>query len=170
MLKHVSIATATCLVAMSVPNIAHANEPVVISKHNAWTAYSRDEGGDKICYVLSEAQTKSPSSVKHGDIYFMVANWKSGLASEQPSFLAAYPLKQSSPPTAKVGSEKFPMYVSQNEAFIDETSAERNLVQAMRDGSTLRLQAMSQRGTNVSYSFSLSGVTAALKAANGACN
>ncbi len=149
---------------------ALANEPELISKHNAWTAYSRADGGDKICYVLSEAKTKSPSSVRHGDIYFMVANWRSGVASEQPSFLAAYTLKQSSPPTTKVGSARYEMYTSQNEAFIDDRNQERDLVQAMRDGSTLRVDAMSSRGTSVNYTFSLSGVTAALKAAKDACS
>jgi len=62
----------------------------------------------------------------------MVSNWKSGQAQEQPSFMAGYPLKISSPPKAMVGSARTRMYVSQNEAFIQETGDERQLVKRMR--------------------------------------
>lgn len=159
----------TVLYALSMASSVLAETPQTISRYGEWTAYSRDAGGDKICYVLSKAKTKSPSNVRHGDIYFMVASWRSGAAREQPSFLAAYSLQHSSPPTARVGNARYEMYTSQNEAFIDSETDEGNLVRAMRDGSTLRIDAMSQRGTSVNYTFSLDGVTAALRAARDAC-
>ncbi len=154
----------------TLPATAQAVAPKLEKSHGEWSTYSRIEGGEKICYVLAKPNAKSPSNVKHGDIFFMVASWQSGAASEQPSFLAGYPLKGNSPPIARVGSAKFPMYVSQNEAFIDDGGDERRLIKAMRDGSTMRVSAMSQRGTAVNYSFSLSGVTAALKSAKAACS
>ncbi len=154
----------------ALPSTSLAAKPKLEKTHGQWTTYSRMDGGQKVCYVLAKPTAKSPSNVNHGDIYFMVASWKSGVASEQPSFLAGYPLKPNSPPTARVGSAKFPMYVSQNEAFIDDGGDEKRLVKAMRDGSTMRVSAMSQRGTVVNYSFSLSGVTAALKSAKSACS
>ena len=40
----------------------------------------------------------------------------------------------------------------------------RQLVSAMRSGRSLSIQATSQRGTNTNYTYSLSGVTAALNA------
>ena len=154
----------------ALPATALAVAPKLEKTHGKWTTYSRMEGGEKVCYVLGEPTAKSPANVKHGDIYFMVASWQSGAASEQPSFLAGYPLKSSSAPMARVGSAKFPMFVSQNEAFIDDGRDEKRLVKAMRDGSTMRVSALSQRGTAVNYTFSLSGVTAALKSAKAACS
>jgi len=148
---------------------AQAAEPKLEGTFGDWAAYSRAEGGDKICYVISEPKKKIPSSVKHGDIFFMVSNWKSGQAQEQPSFMAGYPLKISSPPKAMVGSARTRMYVSQNEAFIQETDDERQLVKRMRAGANMRVSAMSTRGTSVSYDFSLKGVTAALKKAKSSC-
>lgn len=160
--------TATLLVgATALP--AHAAEPKLEGTYGDWAAYSRAQGGDKICYVISEPQKKIPSSVKHGDIFFMVSNWKSGQANEQPSLMAGYPLKVTSPPTTIVGSARTRMYVSQNEAFIKDTSNERQLVKKMRAGANMRVSAMSARGTAVSYDFSLKGVTAALKKAKSSC-
>ncbi len=152
----------------ALPSTASA-APQLVSSHGEWAAYSRTESGEKICYVLAEPSSKSPSNVTHGDIYFMVASWQSGAASEQPSFMAGYPLKPNSPPQIRVGSARYPMFVSQNEAFVDDGGDERSLVKAMRDGSSMRVSAMSQRGTAVTYNFSLKGVTAALKAAKSAC-
>jgi len=160
---------AAPLIALSCPQAAFAADPKLDGTFSAWSAYSRSEGGDKICYVLAKPTTKAPSSVNHGDIYFMVANWKSGAAKEQPSLLAGYPLKPTSPPKARIGSGKYDMYVSQNEAFIESGSDERRLVKAMRAGSSMRVQAVSGRGTAVSYEFSLKGVTAALKKAKASC-
>lgn len=152
-----------------VPYTAHANEPRLVGTFGDWQTYTRHEGQQRICYVLSKPKSKNPNNVRHGDIYFMVANWRSGAAVEQPSFLAGFSLKPESPPSARVGSKRYPMYVSQNEGFIEDNNDERRLVKSMRDGSTMRVEAMSQRGTSVSYAFSLRGVTAALQRSKQAC-
>lgn len=149
---------------------AFAAEPKLEGKYGDWATYSRVDGGDKICYVLAEPTRKIPSTVNHGDIFFMVSNWKSGQATEQPSLMAGYSLKVSSPPTASVGSSKTRMYVSQNEAFVKDNSDERSLVKRMRAGANMRVSAVSSRGTAVSYDFSLKGVTAALQQAKSRCS
>ena len=161
---------AAALILGGSATAAQAAEPKLEGTFGDWSAYSRAEGGDRICYVISEPQKKVPSSVKHGDIFFMVSNWKSGQAKEQPSLLAGYPLKVTSPPTAIVGSARTRMYVSQNEAFIKEMGDEKSLVKKMRAGANMRVSAMSARGTAVSYDFSLKGVTAALKKAKSSCS
>ena len=138
-------------------------------KFNDWTVYTTTDGSERICYVLTEARSKVPGNVTHGDVYFMVANWKSGAASEQPSLITGYPLKPNSPPRARVGSTRITMYTSDNEAFVEASSDEKQLVRQMRKGSTLQVNAVSQRGTATSYEFSLKGVTAALRKAKSLC-
>lgn len=157
------------LAAMAAPSLAHAAEPKLEGTFADWAVYSRIEGGDKICYAISEPKSKSPTSVNHGDIYFMVSNWRSGTAKEQPSFLAGYPLKTNRAPEARVGSAKYKMFVAENEGFIESNNDERALVSKMRAGATMNLKAVSARGTNVNYSFSLKGITAALRKAKVAC-
>lgn len=156
-----AVLTATPALAQSAPKLTNT--------HGDWSVYTRGSGSDQICFVLSEAQTKSPSSVKHGDIYFMVSNWKNGAATEQPSFLAGYGLKTTRAPKARVGSTELTMFAADNEAFIAESASERKLVSKMRAGSTMTVSAVSNRGTQTRYTFSLKGVTAALKQAKSAC-
>jgi len=134
-----------------------------------WSVHSKTEGGEKICYALGKAKSKTPKSVNHGDIYFMVANWKSGKAAEQPSLLTSFPLKAQIPPMARIGRSKIPMYADGSEAFVESRADEKKLVRSMRAGSTMRVDAVSGRGTQLSYEFSLRGITAALSKAKTAC-
>lgn len=61
------------------------------------------------------------------------------------------------------------MYGAQNEAFIAETADERRLVSRMRKGANMTVEAVSVRGTEVSYNFSLKGITAALRQTKALC-
>ena len=159
-----------CSFAVLIPATASAqNAPKLEGTYKDWTSYSRTAAGDKSCYAITPAKTKSPSTVNHGDVYFMISNWKSGVATEQPSFLTSYPLNPNIPPEVKIGSNKITFYVAGNEAFIEETANEQRLVKAVRAGSTMTVTAQSKRGTRVSYSFSLAGSTAALKKAKDVC-
>lgn len=158
-----------CLVLVT-PVMAAANtQPTLKAKHGDWAVYTRGSGADTVCYALSEAQTKAPTNVNHGDVYFIVSNWKNGAATEQPSFLAGYGLKTTRAPKARVGSTSLTMYAADQEAFIEATSDERALVSKMRAGATMDVSAVSQRGTQTNYQFSLKGVTAALRDAKAAC-
>lgn len=168
--KSILIASALCLplLATSTPAVS-ATGATLEGVFTDWSVYSREDAGDKICYVLAKPKSKSPSTVNHGDIYFMVANWRSGAASEQPSLMTGYSLKQEVPPSASVDRNKIPMFSANNEAFIESTTDEQKLVRAMRKGARMRVDAMSTRGTQTSYEFSLNGVTAALKKARSSC-
>ncbi len=136
---------------------------------NDWQVHSKTVGGEKICFALAKPKSKTPSSVNHGDIWFMVADWKTGKAIEQPSLMTGYPIKAQIPPIARIGSTKIPMFADANEAFVEEKGDEKKLVSSMKKGSTMRVDAVSARGTKTSYEFSLRGVTAALKKARAIC-
>jgi invasion protein IalB len=166
---HLALMGSIFITALSAPSAFAQSAPKVAGTHGDWTVYTRGSGAERICYVLSEAQTLSPSSVSHGKIYFMVSNWKNGAATEQPSFMAGYSLKTTRAPKAQVGSTSLSMFAADNEAFISETSDERRLVAKMRAGSSMTVSAVSARGTETRYGFSLKGVTAALKQAKSAC-
>ena len=44
-----------------------------------------------------------------------------------------------------------------------EESREHDVISAIRSGSDMTVEAVSQRGTAITYTYSLNGVTAALK-------
>ena len=160
--------SALLAAALAFPAAALA-APSPIATYKQWSVFTREVEGDLICFAASEAQDKAPKSVNHGDIFFMVATWKSGAATNQPSFMAGYNLKDAPAPGVRVGGAKWTMYADQNEAFIEAAADEQALVAAMRKGSTMNVTAVSGRGTATSYAFSLQGVSAALDKVKDAC-
>jgi invasion protein IalB len=144
-------------------------EPQAVATFKDWSVFVHETGTDRICFAAAEASDKSPKSVNHGDIFFLVATWKSGAAANQPSFRTGYNLQEAPAPTVRIGNEKWDMYVSDNEAFIESASSEQGLVAAMRRGADMKISAMSSRGTATSYVVSLSGISAALDRAQQAC-
>lgn len=148
---------------------ALAAEPQAVASFKDWSVFVRDVDGDKICFAATEAKDKSPKSVNHGDVFFLVATWKSGAAVNQPSLMVGYNLKDAPAPALRVGTEKWDMYVSENEAFIESAKEEQGLISAMRRGADMRVSAVSGRGTATSYTISLQGLSAALDRATAAC-
>lgn len=143
--------------------------PVFQGAHSDWRVFTRGEGDARVCYALATPREALPRNVDHGDVFFLVASWANGDASEQPSFKAGYALRPDSPPQARVGSDRFAMFVADQEGFIEAPRDEDRLVDAMRRGSSMRIEAMSDRGTATVYEFSLSGITAALRDAAQRC-
>lgn len=148
---------------------ASAADPQSVAVFKDWTVMVQETGSDRICFAVAEAKDKAPKSVNHGEIFFMVATWKSGVASNQPSFRTGYNLKDAPAPAIRIGSQKWDMYISENEAFIESAAAEQSLIAAMRSGADMRISATSGRGTATNYIISLNGVSAALDRATEAC-
>lgn len=141
---------------------ALAQAPQAVGTFRDWSVFVREVEGDTVCFAATAAKEKSPKSVNHGDIFFLVATWKSGQAANQPSVMLGYNLKDASAPTVKVGGQSFSMYASENEAFIESASTEKALIEAMKKGADMKVSATSSRGTTTGYTFSLTGISAAL--------
>ncbi len=157
------------IVAASVFTIAMAGSalaqtPTQIKQFDVWGAYSYKSGNGKVCYVLSVPTQMQPSSVNHGDNFFLVTQKPGQNVSFEPQFMAGYDLKANSKVTVTIGSRSFNMFVNGKSGWMENAAEEPQLIAAMRGGADMVVKAQSQRGTNTSYTYSLKGITAALNA------
>lgn len=143
---------------------ALAQTPSQISQFNAWGAYSYQSGNGKVCYVLSVPTQKAPASVDHGDIFFLVSQKPGQNISFEPQFMAGYELNPNAKVIVTIGSRKFNMFVNGKSGWMENAAEEPQLIAAMQSGSDLKVDAQSKRGTKTSYTYSLKGISAALKA------
>ena len=163
---------AVALVASAVMSVAatqdaSAQTPTVIKQHNAWGAYTyNDARAGKICYVLSIPTLKEPTDRNHGDVFFLVSQKPDGSTGFEPQVEVGYPLKEDTQVTVTVDGKTFELFAKGNNAWVRDVAQEPALVNAMRAGSTMKVSGQSSRGTKTSYTYSLSGVTAALKEAS----
>jgi hypothetical protein len=154
------------LVAAAVAVPAQAQEATRISQHQAWGTYATQQGGGRVCYVLSVPTEMQPTSLDHGNIYFFISQKPGQTVTYEPQFIAAYNFQDNSKVQISVGDRSFTMFTRGNLAWLETPSEEPALVAAMRSGTDMRVQATSGRGNPTSYVFSLRGVTAALESIN----
>lgn len=154
--------TALTLLLSTTVNTALVQDPKSIANYRDWNVYTAQIDGDKVCFAVSEPTDSDPSTVNHGDVFFTVATWQSGKANLQPSLMAGYDLRESPKPLIRIGSNRWNMFSAGDEAFVETDTQESRLVSDMRRGADMRISAMSARGTNTEYTFSLFGITNAL--------
>lgn len=148
---------------------AVAADSTVVKRFNDWTVYKAKSNDGSICFAASTPKDIEPKGVNRGDIFFYVTTWPKYKVREEVSVKLGYPLKASSTPTITIGAKNFTLFDKGERAYI-HTSLEKKLLAAMRAGSKMIIKGTSKRGTNTTDVYSLSGITAALKAAVSACN
>ncbi|MDR6755620.1 hypothetical protein J2Y48_000905 [Mycoplana sp. BE70] len=156
------IATALTLV-LATAGVASAQSPTRIQQFNAWGAYSYQSSGGKVCYVLSVPKEKAPAGVDHGDIFFLVSQRPGQNISYEPQAMMGYPLQENSKVNVVIDGRTFVMFTKGNSAWVENAAEEPALVAAMKSGKDMAVKATSRRGTGTTYSYSLSGISAALK-------
>ena len=143
--------------------------PQAVARYKDWTVYTETVGGETLCYAATSATDKAPRTASHGDVWFFVANWKSGKARNQPSLKVGYELRGDLPGRAQIGRSSWPKYAIRSAAN-SQDSDDRELVRALEKGRELRVEATSARNTRVTYHFSLSGSSSAIKRARSTCS
>ncbi len=127
-----------------------------------WATYSYQGENGRVCYVLSVPSTKEPASLNHGDIFFSVSQKPGQNVAYEPQFIASYDFQDNSKVTVTIDGTQFSMFTRGKLAWLDNPAEEPTMVAAMRAGARMQVAAISGRGNNTTYTFSLSGVTAAL--------
>ena len=168
-LEPIKIILAVLLVsAVAVSQAAYAETPELLGKFKDWSAYL-SEGGGRVCYVTAEPEEKLPKHLDHGDVAFMVTNWYEQNVKGEPSVAVRYEFRENSKVVVEIGSAKWELFTQDKNAWLEDRSDERTLVNAMKRGNFMRVKATSARGNATEYRISLLGVTAALDRINSSC-
>lgn len=164
-----TVTAAAVLGLIASPAVA-ATAPQSLGTFSDWNAFTYEEEGGKVCFIISEPKrSKLSRRASRGDVFFMVTHWAGKKRFGEPSVIVGYPLRKGYEPTIRIGSDKFSMKSSKDAAWIEDEADERRLINAMRNGSAMTVTGMSGRGTRSEDRFSLSGVTDALKKIDSAC-
>lgn len=135
-------------------------EPKLLDQFNDWEAYAYDGANGRVCYMLSKPTQLRPSDRNHGDVYFFITSRPSEGVRNEASVLVGYSFMENSTVTVDVDGQKFQMFVDGDGAWVEDPAQEAALLAAMRAGRAMTVSGKSSRGTDTSYTFSLSGVTA----------
>lgn len=145
---------------------ASVAQPSLVKQADHWNVFSYPSGGKNVCYTLTVPTESEPAKVDHGSNYFIVAPGSRDNVEYEPQARFGYQLKSGSKVQLQIGDKTFWLFTREDSAWMQNEAREPELLDAMRAGEEMLVKATSRRGTDTSYSFSLEGFTAALKAAS----
>lgn len=164
--KGALLAGAICIISSGVA----AQTPRMIQSYSDWSLYTYPSNKGKICFAMATPTSQRPNGVNRDPTYFMVTTRPGERVSNEVSVEIGYPFKTGSYATVNVDGQKFRLFTQGDGAWVDELSDEQQLVAAMRAGSKMSVHGLSKRGTHTTDTYSLKGVSAALRAAGNACS
>ncbi|HEX3653045.1 MAG TPA: invasion associated locus B family protein [Rhizomicrobium sp.] len=147
--------------------------PTFLGTFKDWSAYSRGNGGSKVCYMLSEPKVKEPASAKRDPAYFLINDWPGRNAKGEAEVVPGYQYREGSTVSVQVGKETFAFFTknqgSSGGAWVLNPAEEKHLLAAMRGGLTAIVTGTSKRGTETRDIYGLSGMGQALDQIHNAC-
>lgn len=169
MTKKAIVAGIAALTTLAVVGSAEAANKV--ATHGYWTAWTDTDANGKICYISSTPQDSQPANVKRGAIHFIITHREGSNKRNEVATLVGYPFQPGGEASATVDGKAYPMVTdsAQEAGWLASTADEPSFVEAMKRGSELVVRGISTRGTRTTDTYSLSGVTAAMKEIDGAC-
>jgi len=151
----------------SSPASSAANKPLGAFKD--WNAYRLDDPAKKVCFIVSEPKSKKLSKGAHrSDPFFLVTRWAPG-QTFQPSTIVGYAQAPGTKAKVTIGTDKFDMFVDGDGAWMESVDGDKKLLDAMRKGSTMTVEAVSAKGTKSTDRYSLAGIGSALDKLDDAC-
>lgn len=163
-----AVAGLLCLAASVVLiETARAND-VELGKFKDWTAHSYTEQNGKVCNMWSRPQKADVGGRPRGDVMAFVTHFQVFGEYNEISFKMGFPVNSNRDAIATVGRATFKL-TSEGEFLFVQDGDKKALLDAMRRGSRMIVTATSTRGTPSRDTYSLSGVTAAVRALDASC-
>ena len=162
-MKRILIALALIVL----PSLAQAKP---LGMFGDWIAYVENEGGQILCFMLSEPAKSAGKYTKRGDPYFMLSHRPAEKRNNEVSIIAGYTYKKGSQVTLTVdGKTTFKLFTEGDSAWAKNAAMDKKIAVAMRRGNEMVVKGESSRGTKTTDTYSLTGVTASFKKVNKAC-
>ncbi len=151
--------------------VASAEAATKLGTFKVWTAWTDKDASGKICYVSATPGDSQPTGVNRSPIHFIITHREGAKKRNEVATLIGYPYKPGAEASATVDGKTYPMVTdsAQEAGWLASTADEAGFVSAMKRGSELVVRGISTRGTRTTDTYSLSGVTAAMKEIDKAC-
>ena len=140
-----------------------------LGRHADWTSFAHAEQNGILCFVLSQPKDRLPKNAKRDSAYFYISTRPAAGVEAEVSVKLGYPLKHGSETTITVDTTAFRLFVQGERAFAGDPQDEKKLLDAMRKGKRMVVQATSERGTVTRDTYSLAGLSQALQTVAASC-
>ncbi|WP_237153247.1 invasion associated locus B family protein [Oryzibacter oryziterrae] len=162
------LAFSMVLGAVSVAS-AQQQTPTPLQQYEKWSTYTYTAAGAKVCYAVTQPSDMQPQGVNRDPVFLFITNRPKEGVKHEVSVIAGYPYKDGSKTSVKIGNDSFVLYTKDQGAWVENAADESRLIASMKGGSDMQVTGTSRRGTVTTDTYSLKGVSAALKRIDGEC-
>ncbi len=148
--------------------VAAAQQPTMLDQFDRWTAYTYT-GKGKVCYAITQPTETAPKGLNRDPAFVFVTNRPKEQVKHEFSVETGYPYKDGSKTTVKIGNDTFVLFTNGSGAWVENAAEESRLIDAMKGGSEMIVSGTSKRGTVTNDTYSLKGISAALKRIDTEC-
>ena len=140
-----------------------------LGDYGKWQAYAFDENGAKACYIASQPTKDEGAYSQRGDIYAMVTHRPAEKIRDEVSLAAGYVYKEQTAVSVSIDGRNFRLNPYEDTAWAPDPTSDQKIVAAMKAGTTMVVQGVSERGTQTKDTYSLIGFSKAYQTAARAC-
>ncbi len=169
MTGHTNTKAAIVALALALSVLPNALAAQVLARHADWTAFAHDDGTTKLCFAATQPKERQPATARRDPPHFYITSWPKTGTKAEVSIKLGYPVKKGSTVTVSIDTKPYKLFAEADRAFVADVTEEAAIVEALKKGRQLSVQATSERGTVTVDTYSLAGVTQALQAAMAAC-
>lgn len=156
---------------MFLPSVASAQTPYSLGSYTDWNVWEVNEGGQKICFIVSEPKKQAGNYARRGKPAVLVARRPVPAVTDEVSVQPGYNYLQGSTVTVAVGPKVFTLFTRGGpHAWTKNDEEDRALIDAMRQGEAMVIEGESSKQTTSTDTYSLLGFTKAYNAMVAACS
>ena len=134
-----------------------------------WVLQTTGDGDQKACFAATVAKQLAPGAAKRTESVLYISAWpKDGIKSEL-SVKLGYAVKAITGARIAIGTNRYNLFIRGERAYVSDATLELKIIETMKKGSKLTVEATGEDGTQVIDTYSLSGMSQALQAQADTC-
>ncbi|HVY21431.1 MAG TPA: invasion associated locus B family protein [Bauldia sp.] len=165
--------SAFVLLGLTGAAVAQAGGATQLNTFKDWNAFTSNTADGKMCFIATQPKDSKYSQPASGrdPAYFQITRIPTKGVVNEVSSIVGYTFGSNADVTIDVDGAKFKMFLdaSHPDTAWSVQETEVALVEAMKKGHAMTLTSTSRRGTQITDSYSLAGISAALDAVTKEC-
>lgn len=147
-----------------------AQTPYSLGSYTDWNVWELDEGGQKICYIVSEPKKQDGNYTRRGKPAVLVTRRPAPQITDEVSVQPGYTYLEGSNVNLAVGQNQFVLFTRGAHAWTKDTTEDQTLIDVMKRGESMVVEGESSKNTTSTDTYSLLGFTKAYNAMVAACS
>ena len=157
--------------ALLAPAAATAAEQQQLGVSGEWTSFTFEENGGSVCYMTAspDSAVTEPKGRNRGEIAVFITHRPAEGTKNVFTYMGGYSYQKNSEVSVSIDGKRFKLFTQNDMAWAVDAAADNALAEAVKRGSKMVVEGVSEKGTKTKDTYSLKGSTKAHEMISAAC-